>query len=58
MEDNETSTDLLLELQARAVWKTTSDGLKVMRIEVMDCVMIAPAAAEGILGVPAGVTVH
>lgn len=58
MEDWETGTDLLLELQARAVWKRTSDGLTVARIEVLDCVMIAPAAAEPLLAVPDGVTVH
>jgi len=58
MEDWEKGTDLLLELQARAVWERTNDGLKVARIEVVDCVMIAPAAAEDMLGAPAGVTVH
>ena len=35
-----------LELRAEVVWRTGPDGIRVERIELRDCIMLAPAAAE------------
>lgn len=43
-----------LELRAEVVWRAGPDGIRVERIELRDCVMVGPSAAELLVAPAAG----